>query len=202
MVFDFFWTYSRDRVWYLPESSIISGLILALVGAPSPDFALLVLMPAVAVFSKQLLWFGLGKHIFNPAAFSLVALSLAGYPAVSWWGVSWGAPATYAVLAAGLLILWRQRRWETALPFLFIYALLFGVRLLDGTTLFFATVMLIEPLTSNFKGIQNQLFYAGIAVLGTFFLGKTGWAIDPLLGGLLIANIVTSLLTIKIIKKQ
>src|SRR3989344_1388608 len=106
--FDVLWTYLRDRVWYFPESSLISGLILALVGAPAPAFLLLILMPLLAVISKQLLRFGTGRHIFNPAAFSLVVgpiLSVFSPRLIglgpTWWGVSWGAPGMYAGLAAG-----------------------------------------------------------------------------------------------------
>jgi len=192
--FDVLWTYLRDRVWYFPESSLISGLILALVGAPAPDFLLLILMPLLAVISKQLLRFGTGRHIFNPAAFSLVALSLAGYPAVSWWGVSWGAPVMYAVLAAGIFILWRQRRWETALPFLAAYALLFNFQVFNGTVIFFASVMLIEPITSSFLGVRQRMAYGALVFLLTFLVGRSGLNSDPLLLGLLGGNIIFNLM--------
>ena len=192
--FDVLWTYFRDKNWYFPESSLISGFILALVGAPAPSLSLLILMPLLAVISKQLLRFGTGRHIFNPAAFSLVALSLAGYPAVSWWGVSWGAPVMYAVLAAGIFILWRQRRWETALPFLAAYALLFNFQVFNGTVIFFASVMLIEPITSSFLGVRQRMAYGALVFLLTFLVGRSGLNSDPLLLGLLGGNIIFNLM--------
>ena len=192
--FDVLWTYFRDKNWYFPESSLISGFILALVGAPAPSLSLLILMPLLAVISKQLLRFGTGRHIFNSAAFSLVALSLAGYPAVSWWGVSWGAPVMYAVLAAGIFILWRQRRWETALPFLAAYALLFNFQVFNGTVIFFASVMLIEPITSSFPGVRRRMAYGALVFLFVFLVGRSGLNSDPLLLGLLGGNIIFNLM--------
>ena len=192
--FDVLWTYFRDKNWYFPESSLISGFILALVGAPAPSLSLLILMPLLAVISKQLLRFGTGRHIFNSAAFSLVALSLAGYPAVSWWGVSWGAPVMYAVLAAGIFILWRQRRWETALPFLAAYAPLFNFQVFNGTVIFFASVMLIEPITSSFLGVRQRMAYGALVFLLTFLVGRSGLNSDPLLLGLLGGNIIFNLM--------
>lgn len=216
ILFDLLWTYARDRIWYLPSSSIISGFILAVVGAPTPSVGLLVLLPLVAVVSKQLIKFGKPRHIFNPASFSMILLSIFGYQAVSWWGVAWGAPVLYAVLLVGVFILWRQNRWDTALSFLLSYAVFLGAffllqgrefgqlslllypQIFDGTTLFFASVMLIEPITSGFPGTKNRILYgvlvALLAVLVTF-LGR--WLpLDPLLSGVLLGNLIMSLKSI------
>ncbi|MDP3785438.1 MAG: RnfABCDGE type electron transport complex subunit D [bacterium] len=217
IIFDLLWTYFRDGTWYLPSSSVISGFILAVVGAPAPSLDLLVLLPLVAVASKQLITFWKPRHIFNPAAFSMAVLTLAGYSAVSWWGVAWGTPVLYAVLLVGIFILWRQKRWETTLSFLgsygvFLAALflwqgreadeLFAIlkpQILDGTTLFFASVMLIEPITSNFRGTKNRVIYGilvgAVAVLATAF-GQYFFELDPLLSGLLIGNFIISIITI------
>src|SRR3989344_8870113 len=54
--FDVIWTYLRDRAWYIPSSSWISGLILALVGTPSSGALGLLAIPFVAVFSKQVIY--------------------------------------------------------------------------------------------------------------------------------------------------
>ena len=42
-VFDLLWTYVRDKTWYLPVSSMISGLILSLVAIPEPPFRFIIL---------------------------------------------------------------------------------------------------------------------------------------------------------------
>lgn len=202
--FDVSWTYFRDKVWYFPESSLISGLILALIGAPAPSWDLIFLMPLLAVVSKQLFRLGKGRHIFNPAAFSLVVLSLAGYDAVGWWAPSLASGGTgiWFITLAGLFILWRQRRWETALPFLAAYALLLNFRIFDGTVVFFTTVMLIEPITSNFPDTRQRMAYGVLVAILAFLIGKSGFDLDPLLIALLGGNIIISLLTAKIIKKQ
>lgn len=216
MLFDLLWTYARDRVWYLPSSSVISGFILAIVGAPAPSIGLLILLPLVAVASKQLIKLGKSRHIFNPASFSMILLSIFGYPAVSWWGVAWGAPVLYAVLLVGLFILWRQNRWETAISFLASYAVFLGLlflwqgrevsqlfqilrpQIFDGTTLFFATVMLIEPITSSFPGTKNRIVYGVLVALFAVLITALGqWLpYDPIISGLLLGNLIMSLKTI------
>ncbi len=219
IIFDLLWTYFRDGTWYLPSSSVISGFIIAVVGAPAPSLDLLVLLPLVAVVSKQLITFWKPRHIFNPAAFSMAALTLAGYSAVSWWAPSLASDGVgiFIIIIAGLFILWRQRRWETALSFLASYGVflaalflwqgrgageLFAVlkpQIFDGTTLFFASVMLIEPITSNFRGTKNRIIYGilvgAVAVLATAF-GQYFFELDPLLSGLLIGNFIISIITI------
>src|SRR3989338_1862443 len=51
--FDVLWTYFRDKNWYFPESSLISGFILALVGAPAPSLSLLILMRFLPLFPSS-----------------------------------------------------------------------------------------------------------------------------------------------------
>ena len=197
--FDLFWTYFRDYVWYVPLSSIISGSILALVAVPGPPFGFIFLLPLLAVASKQLIKIGWqsgpSRHIFNPAAFSMMGLSLAGYPAVSWWSVAWGSYVFYLVLAAGLFILWRQNRWETAAAFFLPYLLVFKSSAFDGTVIFFATVMLIEPMTSNFLGKSRKIAYGAAVSLIAIFVSMFGNFLpyDPLLLGLLLGNLIFSL---------
>lgn len=215
IIFDLFWTYFRDKIWYLPSSSVISGFILAIVGAPAPSLDLLVLLPLIAVASKQLIKLWQLKHIFNPASFSMAILTIFGYQAVSWWGVAWGGPVLYAVLIVGLFILWRQKRFETAFSFLMSYAVFLGIlfitqgrevaqlfallklQIFDGTTLFFASVMLIEPMTSSFRGMRNRIIYGilvGLAAVLFAVFGQYVFFLDPLIGGLLVSNLIMSLI--------
>lgn len=191
-IFDLFWTYFRDKVWYLPQSSIISGFILALVAVPAPSWPLIFILPFLAVASKQLIRFKGHSHIFNPAAFSMMSLSFAGYPVVTWWGVT---TVFYLVLAAGLFILWRQNRWETAVAFFLPYAIFFKSLAFDGTVIFFATVMLIEPMTSNFPGRPRRIIYGASVSLIAIFVSIFGnlFPYDPLLFGLLFGNLIITL---------
>lgn len=137
---DLLWTYIRDRVWYLPSSSLISGLILSIVAFPNPSIILIIILPFVAVLSKQLIHLGKNRHIFNPASFAMAAVTIFT-PAISWWGIaSSRTPNTLSdiilsfrlfdstailflvILLAGIFILWRQNRWHIALSFMFFYA--------------------------------------------------------------------------------
>jgi Na+-translocating ferredoxin:NAD+ oxidoreductase RnfD subunit len=215
-LFDLLWTYARDRVWYLPVSSWISGFILALVAIPNPPLGIAVLLPFVAVASKQLLWFGKMRHIFNPAALSMGALAVLS-PSISWWGVAWGTPPLIIATVAGIVILWRQGRWHVTLPFLASYAFLLAVffllngtppdkviaflrpQILDGTVIFFATVMLIEPLTSTLPARKHRIIFGCLAgffaLLITYLAGVLNLSrLDPLIYGLLLANVVASIL--------
>lgn len=212
--FDLLWTYARDRTWYLPVSSWISGFILSVVAVPNPSLTLTVLLPLLAVASKQVLHFGKPRHVLNPAAFAMAAAALF-VPAVSWWGVTWGTIPLMIVSIVGLFILWRQSRWHVTLPFFASYGIFLSIlflwngilpaellkflrpQLIDGTTIFFATVMLIEPLTSTFPTRQNRMTYGILvgffAVLITYLAGLWNWANqDPLAYGLLLGNLAAS----------
>lgn len=223
-VLDLLWTKIRDKLWYLPVSSLISGFILALVAIPSPPFWFLFVAPFLAVFSKQFIKWPGKRHIFNPASFALIVLSFFT-PAVSWWGVAWGKIPLTIVGLAGLIILYRQKRFHETLAFLISYLFFLAIlflwndvvvkdlfkflypQLIDGTTIFFATVMLIEPLTSQFPTQKNRIFYGAsvaffavlITFLSPFASGKSAQILanlDPLITGLLLGNLLSYMLYI------
>lgn len=223
-LFDLLWTRLRDGIWYLPVSSWISGFILALIATPS--FLGLFILPAFAVISKQLIHLRKMRHIFNPAAFALV---LTGFflPSTSWWGVSWGNIPLAIIFIMGLIIIWRQRRWETVGAFLGSYAIFltllffydgFAVskllgflrqQLLDGTTLFFTSVMLIEPLTSTFPTKRQEIIYAILVAVfsillswGARFANSIIPGFEPLLFSLLLGNLFASLLFLRSKKER
>lgn len=213
---DLAWTRLQHRVWYLPVSSWISALILALVGLANLSVLQLVLLPFLAVASKHLLRLGKARHIWNPAAFALGLLGLFT-PATSWWAVSWGPLPLIVVLLAGCLILWRLGRWQIAAAFFMGYAVLpaliylggggqfwaalnmFSALLFDGTALFFVTVMLIEPVTSSFpKRLQRWAYGFLVGGLATAISALVpalgGVSLDPLITGLLLGNLAAGLL--------
>jgi Na+-translocating ferredoxin:NAD+ oxidoreductase RnfD subunit len=209
---DLLWTYASRRVWYYPLSSIISGLILGLVAPSNLPLWLAIALPMVAVGAKHCLHFGRIRHVVNPAAFSLGVLSLF-LPVASWWGPSGGAYPFYLVLAGGLFTVWHQRRWDTVGPYLLTY--LIGVallvvtaggelslsfvrqQLLDGTLLFFVSVMLIDPLTSSFPARRARvLFGVAAAASGIIIMALVRFlpfSVDPLIWGLIIANLIFNL---------
>lgn len=212
-LFDLVWTKVRDRLFYLPLSSFISGFILALVANPAPPLLFIALLPLIAVLSKQLLHFLKPRHLFNPAAFAMGAVSFFT-PMISWWGVSWGEIPLWIIGVVGLFILWRIERFSVALPFLISYGIFLSLlflkngtpvaqlfpllkpQLFDPTTLFFATVMLVEPVTSNFPK-KRKIFYGAmvgfLAVLISFLSSFLPLG-DPLIYGLLLGNLIAGFL--------
>jgi enediyne biosynthesis protein E5 len=215
-VTDLLWTNVRDKQRYLPTSSWISGLIGSVVLAPVAPWWAVVAFPLLAVASKQLVHWQ-GRHIFNPAAFSLVLLSLLFPAAISWWGVAWwnATPGSGGVLLgilAGMLILTRIKRWPVTLSFFVVYGAGLLLQLLpqgvplqnivavlfDGTFIFFATVMLVEPVTTAYRTKKILIGYgAGVgllAVLGPILLPMVGITLpDGFLPALLLGNFVAAI---------
>ncbi len=152
------------RVLNIPrnfESDYITALILALILSPTTGrvgFAVLAGAGFAAIASKYLLIIH-RQHIFNPAAFGAAVAGILFHQYASWWvGTASLAPL---VLVGGLLIMRKMKRfWMIT-----IFTLVYGVFLhqqFDGApplhtiwlaasatgVMFFAFVMLTEPLTS------------------------------------------------------
>ncbi len=181
------------------ESTYITALILTLIMGPnSPLDHLLPLAGAgiLAMASKYLIA-PRKKHIFNPAGFgTLVAGVLMGFGA-SWWVGS--ASMFPFILIGGLLVLKKIRRFKMAGIFLLVTLVisLMGSSsgdvikdlLLVSPIIFFAFVMLPEPLTSPYKN-RDQLIYAGLVAILFNIYGRFLTAVPfPLELALLTGNI-------------
>jgi glycine betaine catabolism B len=159
------------------ESSLITGLILTALAGPLAlprDWPVIVVMAISAIGSKYLLTIK-RSHVFNPAAFGAVASALIlGYPASWWVGSRMLMPV---ILLGGVLMMAKMRRWHLVGSFLGVYlglmvleALLIQGRSLAETVLalryaatsasllFFAFVMLIEPLTAPQTTARRTVF--------------------------------------------
>src|SRR3989344_5996976 len=55
---DVAWTFLKDRKWYFPMSSVISGFIIALVLNSQSSLFVLIIVPLFAVVSKHLIRLG------------------------------------------------------------------------------------------------------------------------------------------------
>ncbi len=167
------------------ESDYITALILALIITPpsatgSHYFSGLAFLIAAAVLaqaSKYILAYK-AKHIFNPAAFALVVTAFTINQSPSWWiGTLWMLPV---VLIGGLLVARKIQRFDLVLSFLVmalvsIIALspsksdpVFLVRkiLVDSPIVFFAFIMLTEPVTTP-PTMRRRIFYG--AFVGLLF---------------------------------
>lgn len=149
------------------ESRSITALILALIIGPLPllpNIWFLTFAGVAAMASKYLLVWK-QRHIFNPAAFGVLATALILGQGASWWvGNKYLFPL---VILGGLLLAQKIRRFHLIMSFLATYlglSILLGVPvanlLLHSPILFFAFVMLAEPLTAP----QSQKLRLGYGV--------------------------------------
>lgn len=148
------------------ESSYITALILALIIMPprltdySQFFSIAIWAAVWSIASKYILAIK-KKHILNPAAFSVALLAFTINQSASWWiGTAYMAPF---VLIGGLLVTKKIRRFDLVLSFFTIAsAAIISSSVLRGSTfiaaiekmlletpiLFFAFIMLTEPITA------------------------------------------------------
>lgn len=145
------------------ESIYITALILNLIITPIStihDLSFVFWASVWAAGSKFILTIN-KKHLFNPVAVGVFIAGLGITGSAGWWvGTAWMAPA---VLIGGILIVKKMDRWNLVLTFIsvavsaiFILSFSGGSQLislmekifLDSPILFFAFVMLTEPLTT------------------------------------------------------
>lgn len=191
------WTFGTQ---HNRASGLITSLILYLTVAPADtttELFKLALVGCIASVSKYLLVWR-GRHIFNPAALALACSSILGLGAALWWVAT---PLLLpVVMIAGVLLVAKTRRYamvfayitaallmSAALAFVTHYPVLDALRLdvLSGPLVFFAAVMLTEPLTS--PGTRtHQLWYGGL--VGILYSAQLPWVSSPHIA-LLVGNI-------------
>lgn len=144
------------------ESVYITALIISLIVSPATSlngFLMLSVVGVIATGSKYILAIN-KKHIFNPTAIAVVITGLLGFVSASWWV---GSLAMSPFVLIGGLLLVRKLRFKLLVgTFLLIYlvftlglSILSGIEgvtlstqvILNSHLLFFAFIMLTEPLT-------------------------------------------------------
>ncbi len=171
-----------------PESSIITGLILALIIPPDPTgTGLLFLLAAsgLAMGSKYLLSYK-NKHIFNPAAVAVFLTAFGPHQTASWWVAT--APMMPFVLIGGLMLIRKLSRGAMFTTYLAAttvttaaFSLYLGSHLgtdlknmlLNSAVLFLGFVMLTEPYSSP-DGKSKSFIYAaivGVVLAPQFHIG-------------------------------
>lgn len=184
LISDWIFTKLRHNPPFLLSAAFVSGLIIALLTAPNLPWYIPITAGMLAMFSKNFLKFQ-GKHIFNPAAFGLLASTLIFQTGVSWWGVS--SQTFLLLLLPGYVSLIRMRRYFTVGSFLAIYGIIFSL-FFDPTVLFFALVMLPEPMTTPYVK-KYQLTFGVFVAVAAFLLSSVSF-VDPLITALLLGNLV------------
>lgn len=173
------------------ESATITALILALIVNPphtTHDFIFLGWVAVLSMASKYILAIN-KKHIFNPVAVAVVLTAFGFSQAASWWvGNVWLTPT---VVVGGYLLIRKIKREDLILSLIattalatLILALIFGNNpaaviyklFFQSSLLFFAFVMLSEPLTTPptsrlriFYGFLTGILFIPQVHIGSIF---------------------------------
>jgi ferredoxin-NADP reductase len=141
------------------------------------DFAVLAAAGAAAITSKYVITWQ-KSHLFNPAAFGALVAGDIFHKYPAWWvGTKFMTPV---VIVGGILVLRKMKRFTMVGAFLATFALylIFGtsfggdvhflwLELISTQVLFFAIVMLTEPLTSPTRLNFCFLYAVSVGVLYT-----------------------------------
>jgi len=167
--------YFKSKTLEFPKSALISGLFIGGLLTQSLQWHIYVLAGAIAILSKHLIKIR-QKHIFNPANFGVLLVSVIFGAAHTWWISS----PLILVLIFGIFIIWRLRMLDLAISFLVGYYLINsiielyqGAQLPDiystiingGVIYFFSMYMLIEPKTHPMQRKQRMIYGILVAVL-------------------------------------
>lgn len=157
---------------FFPSSALISGLLIGGLLTQNLQWYVYVIAGIVAIASKHVIKFN-QKHIFNPANFGILLVSIFFGASHTWWVAS----PIILVLVFGIFIIWRLRRFDLVLTFLISYYLINSIIELSkgnvfndvystiingGVVYFFSMFMLIEPKTNPSQ--RNQRIAYGILV--------------------------------------
>jgi Na+-translocating ferredoxin:NAD+ oxidoreductase RnfD subunit len=210
VTFDLLFAFLRRRTVSFPVSGIITGLILALVIDPGSPWYQIVFVGASAMGLKHFLRFG-GKHIFNPAASGLLVGFLVFGLQPGWWAPSGSLRIEDIIIYLPILLISyvscrRYRRYNSVLAFLGVFAVTslvvvqpFSLMRLVGTVLspgmlFYALVMLPEPMTSPINKKRQLLYgtFVALVLYGISLLsGRVSFTVfDASLIALLLGNLV------------
>lgn len=208
VVFDLLWTFLKRRVLFLPLGAIVTGLIVGLVIDPQSGWFQIASVAVIAMAVKVFVRIS-GRQVFNPAAAGFFVAGVLWGGGFGWWGISfqrptllnpWSIVAFSVLLLPALISFYRLRRVGSGVAFLVTDALLIGARqtFLNPTTLFFATVMLPEPMTSPVRPRSQVLYGITIAILTVLLstppvyalMGRYGLLPDILTPALLVGNLL------------
>lgn len=174
------------------ESVWISGLILGLIITPSRTVqeAIFIGWAAVLAMAMKFIIAPGRKHVFNPAAIAvaITAYVIKGY--ATWWvGTVTMLPF---VAVGGFLIVRKIRRWDLVLSF--VIAVLatvafrnWGRSIISTSLIFFAAIMITEPLTAPptrrlrimYGALVGLLFYRWTPEIALIAGNLFAYAVSP-----------------------
>lgn len=186
------------------ESVYISALIISLIISPVLNFQGIIfvcLVSFIAMASKYVLVIN-KKHIFNPVAIAVFIPSILTIGSAGWWiGTQ---IMLVPILLGGLLIARKIQRVDLVLTYIIFYSLVNLIlsknngdiyirlfrTLFDAQNLFFAFVMLVEPLTTPARREFRIIYGAAVGILSFPQLHIFNFYLTPE-RTLLIGNIVS-----------
>lgn len=176
---DLFIEYFKSKTWLFPQSALISGLFIGGLLTQNLQWYVYVIAGAIAIFSKHLMKLR-QKHIFNPANFGVLLVSVIFGVAHTWWISS----PLLLVLIFGIFMIWKLKRFDLTLSFLIGYYLInsmigiaqgegfqeiYSAIVNGGVMYFFSMFMLIEPRTNPAERRQRIAYGILVAVLLIIF---------------------------------
>src|SRR3972149_7288518 len=187
----------RKKLFYFPESAIITSLIISYLLAPNTIWYITVIAPSAAITSKHFINLG-NRHIFNPANLGiLIAATFLGAN-ITWWGAS----DPFILIIFGLYLAYRMRRFLLPGIFLIVYFVLLFITtpnpdvpslfLVDFAVFFFVFIMLPEPQTSPVYK-NSRYIYAGLTALLAVIFSLLSVKV-PFNSALFFANLVTPII--------
>lgn len=180
------------KVWQVPtnvESVYITALILALIISPQvniDNFFLMFWAGVLSQASKYILAIN-KKHLFNPAAIAVVITAIFANQSANWWVGS--SSMFWFVLLSGLLVVRKIQRTDLVFSFLLSSLVIIATgsifkgiapnvilqkTLFDTPILFFAFIMLTEPLTTPPTNFTQSIYglFTGILFYPQIHLGS------------------------------
>ena len=201
------------------ESSFITGIILALIIAPTLDIGGLVVLffAGIIAGASKFIVVHRGRHIFNPAALAVFILAVTNLGGANWWVAT---PVLVPIVLLVIAIsLYKTHRASVAgvflavsVPILLIVFSTYGTNFLESAylllswpILFMAGVMLTEPLTLPAR--KWQMFVVagvtGVLFALPFDLGFVRMSPEfALLVGNVVATIFVSRESIQLVLKK
>lgn len=192
---DFIMIFLTKRKVAFPLSAFVSALIISALLGPGKLF---YLAPALAVFSKYLIRIK-DRHIFNPAAFGLLAVNVFwGMPLIWWFDYSWQITIIFGLFAG-----YRVRKLGVVFGFIsaaFVFSIIYSaikhqplMSNLGIINLFFVFFMLIEPKTSPLR-LKGKLIYASAVAFLALLAVSFSLRYDPLVMSLIAGNVINALI--------
>lgn len=213
VLFDVAFTFLTKKAFAFSSASFVTALIIALLVNPASSWYEIASICAIASILKHFLRPG-KRHVFNPAASGLFFGSILFHkPLILWQGATYQSLLPFSfqnlvfflfLLSPGFASLIRVKRYISTISFFIFYNLLSAFQyvslagILDPSILFFALVMLPEPMTSPTNTKLQMLYGVSVALMYQVFLvpeissviAQAVFIPDLLLFALLVGNVL------------